>query len=307
MTSGKAVLIDTDPGTDDAIALLMAMGAEGLDRLDLLGVTTVGGNVPLARTTRNALALLEYAGRGDIPVASGASRPLRGAFRYAHYFHGPGGLTARIPNPRNTPSPETAVELLAGKIDAHRSSASDGVTLVTLGPLTNVARLIGRHPEVQRRLSEVVVMGGAVGVPGNVTPYAEFNFYSDPLAAQIVLSSGLAVTLVDLSVCRQASIGRAGLGPLLHATGPGGLAGRILTSWFRRNPGKESYDLCDPLAMAVAMAPNLLTTQRGTVDVETSPGEHLGQSTFIGSKGNVRVPTGLDIENFFELFYRTLA
>ena len=307
MTSGKPVLIDTDPGTDDAIALLMALGTVGLERLDLLGVTTVGGNVPLARTTRNALALLEYVGRSDVPVARGESRPLRGAFPYAHYFHGSGGLTVRIPDARNRPSAEVAVELLACKICTHRSRRNDGVTLVALGPLSNVARLIGRHPEVKRRLSEVVVMGGAVGVPGNVTPYAEFNFYSDPLAAQVVLSSGLAVTVVDLSVCRQASIGRAGLGSLLHASRTGQLARRVLANWFKRNPGNESYDLCDPLAMAVAMDPHLLTTQRGRLDVEISPGEHLGQSTFAGSKRNVRVPTALDTQGFFELLHRTLA
>ena len=104
MTSGKTVLFDTDQGTDDAIALLMAMGAAGPERHDLQGVATVGGNVPLARTTRNALALLEYAGRDDVPVARGASRPLRGTFPHAYYFHGRGRLTVRIPDPRNRPS-----------------------------------------------------------------------------------------------------------------------------------------------------------------------------------------------------------
>ena len=315
----RKVLIDTDPGTDDAIALLMALGPalsppNGLHRqsgVDVLGITTVGGNASLARTTRNTLAVLEYAGRADVPVARGASRPLRGAFPYAYYFHGPGGLSVRLPAPQIVPCPESAVEYLRCKLLASPESACpercEGVILVALGPLTNVAKLLRRYPEVRSRLSGLVVMGGAVGVSGNVTPYAEFNFYSDPLAASVVLSSGVAVTLVDLRVCRQASIERDGLAPLLKAGRSGRLAGRILANWFRRNPDKKSYDLCDPLAMAVAMEPDILTTRRGRVEVQHSSTERLGETTLEGSEGDVQVASEIDTRRFFEVFYGALA
>ena len=301
------VLIDTDPGTDDAIALLMALN-EGNGSLqqagvEVLGITTVGGNASLARTTRNTLAVLEYAGRGDVPVAKGASRPLRGAFPYAYYFHGPGGLSVRLPTPQIAPSRKSAVEFLRGKLLA----SPERVTLVALGPLTNVAKLLRKYPEVTSQLSGLVVMGGAVGVPGNVTPYAEFNFYSDPLAAGVVLSSGVPATLVDLRVCRQAQIKRDGLAQLLKGGRAGRLAGRILANWFGRNPDKDSYDLCDPLAMGIAMQPNILTTYRGRVEVQHSSTERLGETTLMGSNGNVQVASGIDTRRFFEMFHSALA
>ena len=187
--AAKPVLIDTDPGNDDAIALLMALSPYGSARLDVLGVTTVGGNAHLARTTRNALAILEHAGRGDVPLAKGASRPLSGTFPYGYYVHGPGGLTARLPMPRTVASGQGAVEFLRDRL--MDGPEEGGTTLITLGPLTNVAKLQSLQPEAGSRISRVVLMGGAVGVPGNITPHAEFNFYSDPQAASRVLSSGV--------------------------------------------------------------------------------------------------------------------
>ena len=311
MVNGKKVLIDTDPGTDDAIALLMVLGPPELVRVDVLGITTVGGNASLARTTRNALAILEYAGHGDVPLARGAARPLRGVFAYAYSFHGPGALSTRLPDPQIGPHPESAVEFLRCKLLA----SLQGATLIALGPLTNVAKLLRRHPEAGHQLSGLVVMGGAVGVPGNVTPHAEFNFYSDPLAASEVLSFGVPLTLVDLGACRKASIGRNGLGPLLKAGKRGRLAGRILSSWFGRNPDRESYDLCDPLAMAVVMEPDVVTTTPGRVEVKINRAEAMGKTTpsaplgtgLEGTEGHVQVATDVDTERFFKLFYGTLA
>ena len=319
MARVKKLLIDTDPGTDDAIALLMALGAGTSEAnesnlqtgVDVQGITTVGGNASLARTTRNALAVLEYTGRGDVPVARGASRPLRhsqgialkNAFPYAYYYHGPGGLSVRLPAPQIGPSGESAIEFLWSKL----LTSPESIIVVALGPLTNVARLLRQYPDASHRISELVVMGGAVGVPGNVTPHAEFNIYSDPLAASVVLSSGVPVTLVDLRVCRQVSIDRDGLGPLLRGGKSGRLAGRILTNWFRRNPDKESYDLCDPLAMAIAIEPDILATRRGSVEVELSSHELLGKTVMVGEAGNVQIASNVDTQQFFEVFYRTLG
>ena len=308
MSSPTQVLIDTDPGTDDAIALLMALGPPRRADMDVLGITTVGGNATLSRTTRKTLAILEYAGRSDVPVARGAARPLEGVFPYAYQFHGAGGLSVRLPSPRIVPCPERAVEFLRRKLLA----SAERVTVLALGPLTNLAKLLRRYPEVGDRLSRLVVMGGAVGVPGNVTPDAEFNFYSDPLAAGEVLSSGLPLTLVDLRVCRQAAIGRDGVTTLIKGGKAGRLVGRILANWFKQNPNVESYYLHDPLAMAVAMEPGILTTRQGRVEVETRSVVGLGKSTHspalgAGPAGNVEVASGVDIESFFEMFYGLLT
>ena len=304
------LLIDTDPGTDDAIALLMALSPAQTE-VDIVGITTVGGNARLAQTTRNTLAILEYAGRGDVPVARGASRPMRGAYPYAFDFHGPGGTSIRLPAPRARPHDVPAVEFLRSNIlgspERARPQRGERVTLLALGPLTNVARLLKRYPEVGRRLSRLVVMGAAIGVPGNVTPSAEFNIYSDPFAASVVLSSGLAMTLVDLNVSRRASIGREGIPPLRRGGAAGRLAARILSNWFKGHPDQETYDLCDPLAMAVALQPDIISTRRSRVKIETCLGERLGETTIVGPTGNVGVATGVDADRFFEMFYGMLA
>lgn len=294
------VIIDTDPGTDDAIALLMALESPALE---VLAVTTVGGNAHLSRATANALRILEYVGRTDIPVAPGASRPLKGRFTYAYDFHGPGGLGVALPRPTTPTAPERAVQLMARTFRERPGQ----VTLIALGPLTNVARLLQQHPEVVPLIPHMVVMGGAVEVPGNITPYAEFNFYNDPWAADRVLSCGVPITLVDLSVCRRALITRDGLGPLTKGGRAAHLASRVLYRWFQGHPQRDAYDLCDPLAMAVAMEPGLLATQPARVSVETQVPERLGQTVLTGSPGHVRVPTGVDVPGFFHLMFKALG
>ncbi len=170
------VIIDTDPGVDDAIAILMALA---WPELELVGMTTVGGNVPVSRGTRNALALLEYAGRQEVRVAQGAARPCRGRFGYSYPFHGLSGLSRRLPNPKTRPAKDDATKYLAAKLQDNPGQ----ITLVALGPLTNLAILLKRYPAALGLAASAVVMGGAIECCGNVTPYAEFNSYSDPVAA----------------------------------------------------------------------------------------------------------------------------
>ena len=179
MVRPAKVILDTDPGVDDAIAILMALA---WPELELVGITTVGGNVPLARGTRNALALLEYAGRQRVPVARGAARPCRGRFPYAYAFHGPGGLSRRLSQPRMHSVDIGAAEFMAAKLGGDPGQ----ITLVALGPLTNLACLLKRHPGALDLAGSLVVMGGAADGSGNVKPHAEFNFYSDPVAAHAV-------------------------------------------------------------------------------------------------------------------------
>ena len=184
MTQPIKLVIDTDPGVDDAIAILMALAACDVE---VVGLTSVGGNVPLASTTRNALALLQAAGYVDLPLAKGASRPLKGKFKYAPQFHGSSGLSISLPDPTITPITQGAVKFLNDQI----TQGSSEVLLVALGPLTNIARLLSEHPYALAQAKNIVIMGGAVNVPGNVTPYAEFNIYCDPVAAEIVFCLSL--------------------------------------------------------------------------------------------------------------------
>src|SRR3954449_3320794 len=187
--SATKILLDCDPGHDDAIALMLALASP---EVELLGVTTVAGNQTLAKTTANALRVLEFAGRDDVPVAAGADRPLVREPAVAADVHGDSGLDGPdLPPARGTTTGAHAVDFLAELIHA----AGRPVTLVPTGPLTNVALLLARHPDAADNLERIVLMGGAIA-EGNVTPAAEFNVWADPEAAARLFASGLDVTMV---------------------------------------------------------------------------------------------------------------
>ena len=264
------VIIDTDPGVDDALAILMALAAPALN---VIGVTATAGNVPLARATRNALALLEYAGRGDIPVYRGAARPVRGRYAYAREVHSAAGLTYPIPEPTTAAAGTGAVSYLAETLRERPGE----VAVIALGPLTNLARLLRRHPDALPGAARIIIMGGAVNAPGNVTPAAEFNFYSDPTAARIVMESGLPMTLVDLGACRQVYLTRADGDDIGGGTGSGNggagsrratLAAGLLAGWFRRDPARERFHLYDPLAVIAALEPAILRLRPVTLAID---------------------------------------
>ena len=290
------VIIDTDPGVDDALAILMALAAPALD---VIGVTATAGNVPLARATRNALALLEYAGRCDIPVYRGAARPVRGRYAYAREVHSAAGLTYPIPNPTTAAAGTGAVSYLAETLRARPGE----VAVIALGPLTNLARLLRRHPDALPGAARIIIMGGAVNAPGNVTPSAEFNFYSDPTAARIVVESGLPMTLVDLGACRQVYLARADGDDI--GGGAGGrraaLAAGLLAGWFHRDPARERFHLYDPLAVIAALEPAILRLRPVTLAIDDA--DVTGEAGFWGrcrvvdeSAGPVSVaePDGVD-------------
>ena len=285
---------------DDAIAILMALAAP---QVEVVGLTTVGGNVSLAQGTRNALALLEFTGAGNVPVSRGASRPRRGKYRYSHEFHGRTGLTRRMPAPSIRASAESAVEFIAGQLEQQPGE----IDLVALGPLTNLARLHRRYPGVLAKGRSMTVMGGAVGVPGNVTPHAEFNFYSDPVAAQEVLETGMPMTLVDLGACRRVSMSRTevdaavGKGPL------GKLAVEILRGWFEQDPRRERFEFYDPLTVAAIIDPAVVRVRPVTLEVDTRDSERLGESRVVGEGGPVSVVEGVDTARFLALLERLLG
>ena len=289
------LIIDTDPGVDDAVAILMALA---VPEIKILGLTTVGGNVPLARTTRNALALLQAAGRSDIPVAKGASRPLRGRFKYAPQFHGPGGLSHRLPDPSVGPATKGAVEFLYDQLTADEPGE---VAVVALGPLTNIAQLLWERPFALEQAKNIIVMGGAVNAPGNVTPKAEFNIYSDPVAAEVVLASGLPITLVDLAACRQVGISREQAMGLRSDHPMGRLTLNMLQGWFRKEPSRQRFEFYDPLAMAIALEPAIATVTKVDLDVGLEENESWGETSESGGPGEITLPLEVNSTRFFGL------
>ena len=282
------IIIDTDPGTDDAIALIAALNSP---ELDVAALTTVTGNASLQDATRNALGLLAELGRSDIPVYVGADTPLVGEFEFAENYHGPGGMTTPLPEPQSAPEPVSAERYIR---DAARESGGH-LIVIALGPLTNVALAIRREPRVMDGVKHIFVMGGAVEVGGNITPYAEFNIYDDPRAANIVFDSGIPVTLVGLDVCERVAFGLAETDWKSGASTGERLAARIMRGWFDIHPEHDRYVLCDPLTVAAAIAPDLLTYRRAKVAVDED-GEQKGRTRAEYGAGDVSVAVDVDIE-----------
>ena len=257
------VILDTDPGVDDAIAILMALACPALN---VIGLTTTAGNVPLVRATRNALALLEYVGRADVPVLRGAARPLRGRYAYARHVHSASGLTRRLPDPTIAPLETPAVPFLSQSL----LEAPGNITVIALGPLTNLARLLRRHPAALRAAKRIIVMGGAVNTPGNVSAHAEFNFHSDPTAARLVIESGIPLTLIDLAACRQVYLSDSQVPPAPNANPLGRLASEMLTGWFRKDTTRQRFYLYDPLTVLAVTHPRVVRLQPVTMTVADS-------------------------------------
>jgi inosine-uridine nucleoside N-ribohydrolase len=257
------IVIDCDPGHDDAIAILLALASP---EVELRGVTTVAGNQTLEKTTRNALKVLELAGRADIPVAAGADAPLRRTLRVAAHVHGESGLDGPLlPEPTTQVVPAHAADFLAELIEP-------GVVLVPTGPLTNVALMLERHPDVRDRLQRIVWMGGAIG-EGNVTPAAEFNAFVDPEAAAAVFESGIPVTMIGLDVTHKALFTRAHA-DRLRDTGAAGRAVAELSDFFQLfHESRYAFDgspIHDALAVAHVVDPTLVTTVNCNISIETA-------------------------------------
>jgi len=255
------IVIDCDPGHDDAIAILLALASP---EVELRGITTVAGNQTLEKTTRNALKILELAGRTDIPVAAGADRPLVRELRTAANVHGETGLDGPdLPEPSTAPVDAHAADFLAELLEP-------GVVLVPTGPLTNVALLLERHPDV--RPERIVWMGGAIA-EGNVTPAAEFNAFVDPEAAARVFASGIEVTLIGLDITHKALFTRAHA-DRLRGTGRAGKAVAELSDFFQRfhesRYGFDGSPIHDALAVAEVIDPSLVTTVECNVEIETA-------------------------------------
>ena len=256
--------MDVDTGVDDTLALLLALSSP---EVELVGVSTVAGNVPLPRTTDNTLRLLQWAGRGDVSVYVGAERPLVRDAVAAADVHGATGLgAAQLPEARTSPAGD-GVGFLLSTLQARPGE----VTLVATGPLTNLARAEAQVPGVLRRARQVVIMGGAMRVPGNVTPTAEFNFYADPHAARQVLASEAELVLVGLDVTDQVWLEQAAL---QACTSPRAAfcqaACEPVIAFESAHYGFAGMHVHDPVALGAALWPQLFRTQQLWVDVETT-------------------------------------
>jgi pyrimidine-specific ribonucleoside hydrolase len=307
MNSIPAIL-DVDPGHDDAVAIMLACAAP---ELDLLAITTVAGNVPLEKTTRNTLRILSLIDHTDLPVAAGASSPLHRPLHTAEDIHGASGLDGpEIPDPSYEPHERGAVDLIA---DAIRDSP-EPVTLIPTGPLTNVATFLREHPDLKERIARISLMGGSIGL-GNTTPAAEFNVYVDPEAAREVFESGLPITMSGLDVTHQAGAGPQERENLRSLGRIGGVVAELLEFFagtYERIFGFDAPPLHDAVAVAAVLEPALLKTRPMRVDVECESELTRGETVcdFYGVSGkppNAEVGVDLDRDGFFDLLYRVLG
>jgi len=302
------MLLDCDPGHDDAIALLLALASP---EIELLGVTTVHGNQTLEKTTANAIRILEFAGRGEIPVAAGADRPLVRDLFVAAYVHGESGLDGpTLPAPRARPVSQHAVDFIAERV----LESSSAVTLVPTGPLTNVALLLARHPGVAARLGRIVLMGGSIA-EGNVTPAAEFNIWADPEAAHRVFTSGLDVTMIGLDVTHKALLTPDHGRELRGAGRTGAMVAELLefySVFHRETYGFDGSPIHDAVAVAHVATPGLVETVERHVAIECGSELCRGRTLVdlwrrTGNAPNASVGVAIDADRFLRLLVERVA
>jgi purine nucleosidase len=298
----RKIILDCDPGHDDAMAILLA---HGNPEIELLAITTVAGNQTLDKTSLNARRVCTVAGIKDVPIAAGCDRPLTRTLQTAAYIHGESGLDGPAFGEPTVPlDPRHAVELIIELV----MNSSGEITLVPTGPLTNIAMALRKEPRIVKKVQEVVLMGGAF-TRGNTTPAAEFNIYTDPEAAAIVFNAGWPLTMVGLDLTHQALATPA---VLERITGLGTPIARIAVELleffretYRRNAGFDAPPVHDPCAVARVIDPSVVQSVDAFVAIETR-GEFTSGMTvtdFSGRLGppNVHVATRLDVERFWNL------
>ncbi len=312
------LLLDTDPGIDDALALFLALASPDVQ---LEAVTTVSGNVHVDFTTRNALALLELAGRPGIPVARGSDRPLVRQPVIADYVHGQNGLGGvMLPEPQQRPISNHAVDVIIQKI----LEAPGEITLAAIGPLTNLALAVRREPRIAQSVREVLIMGGALRVPGNVTPVSEFNIFADPHAAHIVLHAGWPIRLVSLDATNHADMRREQFAALAASGHPVTQCMKAMVDYhldeFGKARGITAFHMHDPLCLAAAISPDLIDWKPAYVDVELNGTLTLGATVAYFEKmedidpklahprrSNVLASVGVDVERFVAMYMERIA
>lgn len=308
----RNIIIDTDPGQDDAVAILLALASP--DDLNILGITAVAGNVPLALTAKNARIICEVAGKTDVKVFAGCDAPLTRKLVTAEHVHGKTGLDGiELPDPVMPLQDQHGVDFI---IQTLRNEPAGSVTLCPLGPLTNIATAFQRAPDIIDRVQEIVLMGGAYFEVGNITPAAEFNIYVDPQAADIVFKSGVPLVVMSLDVTHKALV----TAPYVKGFEDLGTnVGRVVASWTnfferfdREKYGSAGAPLHDPTVIAYLLAPELFTGRHINVEIETQSELTLGMTVADWWGVTDRAPNamfmgGIDADGFFKLLTSRLS
>lgn len=308
----RKIIIDTDPGQDDAVAILLALGSP--KEIEVLGITAVAGNVPLELTQKNARMICELAGRPDIPVFAGSKNPLAKRLVTAEHVHGKTGLDGpTLPDPTMPLQEKHAVDFI---IDTLRAQPAESVTLCPLGPLTNIASAFNQAPDIIEKVQEIVLMGGAYFEVGNITPAAEFNIYVDPEAAEIVFKAGAPITVMPLDVTHKALVTKARNDAFRDLGTPVGIAVAQMTDFFERYD-KEKYGsagapLHDPTVIAYLLKPKLFTGRFINVEIETKSALTRGMTVADWWRVTDREPNAMfmgdiDADGFFTLLTDRLA
>jgi len=303
----KRIIIDTDPGVDDALTFLLALASP---EIQLEALTITQGNVTVEKGTRNALAVLEMLNASHIPVAQGCSLPMVGPLLASDIVHGGSGLgKAKLPEPTTKPVPQHAIDYL---IESFLAEPGE-ISLFAIGPLTNVALAIRKEPRFAESVKEMVIMGGAIREGGNVTPQAEFNIFADPHAAHVVFHSGIPITLIPLDVTHKCMLYARQIEQLNQIETPTTRfvadATATYINFTESKSGIKACALHDPLTLATIIAPELLTLEEHYVDVDISSGPSQG-STFADfyhtteKPANMKVALDVHGDEFVELFLK---
>ena len=311
MTQPQSLIIDTDPGQDDAVAILLALASP---EIDLLGITTVAGNVPLALTQENARKICDLAGRTDMQVFAGLDRPLVRPLVTAEHVHGRTGLDGPVlPDPETPLQEQHAVDYI---IDTLRREPAGSVTLAPIGPLSNIAMAMQRAPDIIPRIRQIILMGGAYFEVGNITPAAEFNIYVDPHAAKVVFASGVPVTMMPLDVTHKALTRTDRVAALRTIGNRTGVAVAEMLEFFERfdeaKYGSDGGPLHDPCTVAWMIAPDIFNGRPCNVEIETASPLTMGMTVVdwwqVSSRPhNALVIGDLDADRFFALITERLA
>jgi inosine-uridine nucleoside N-ribohydrolase len=299
----RLTVIDTDPGIDDAIGILLALASPDFT---IAGITTVAGNIGIETTTRNAGRLLAFAGREDIPVFQGAAAPLSRVGPEPLNLHGEDGIGGvALPDPTRPPESRHAVEWLAGLLLEHPAGTVD---VLALGPLTNLARLVLEQPEAAGRIGRIVAMGGAIHEHGNVGPRSEFNLWADPEAAAVVAASGVPLVLIPLDVTRRVRATREFVETLSTSEKPiAAMVASLIESYFEAATNRESRPLHDPCVMLYALSPELFRIEELRLSVDTGGSDTAGALTISQEGSPVQVALGVDGPGALDLLARCLS
>lgn len=312
MQKARKIIIDTDPGQDDACAIMLALGSP--DEVEVLGLTVVAGNVPLSMTSRNARIVCELSGRADLPVYEGALKPLQRPQVTAEHVHGKTGLDgAEVDEPVMAVQAQHAVDFI---IDTIRREEPGTVTLCTLGPQTNIALALQKAPDIAPRIKELVMMGGGCFEGGNITPAAEFNIYVDPQASKIVLASGIPIVMMPLDVTHQLMTTKARV-ERIGAIGT--RVSEVVVQWLQfferfdiEKYGSDGGPLHDPTVIAYLIRPELFSGRHCNVEIETESELTVGMTVVdwwhvTDRPANATYMRNVDADGFFELLTERLA